>query len=80
MTTKQETPPAVPTGKVPLDFLLYMREDMSNTKLANLVGTYPQEISRMRQGMRPKPEMREKIAKELGVSQEYLGWEVPANA
>jgi Helix-turn-helix len=79
VSTAQGTPPEVPAGKVPLDFLLYMREDMSNTKLANLVGTNPQEISRMRRGMRPKLEMRKKIAEAMGVSQAYLGWEVEAN-
>lgn len=68
----------IPAGKVPLDYVMYMR-DIKTRELAELLGVSSSEVSRMRRGMVPKAELRKKIARRLKLSQAELGWEEPAN-
>lgn len=72
----------VPAGKVPLDYVMYLRE-VSNRQLSQETGINEAEISRLRRGMRPysKENRQQKIADALKVSLEDLGWEgEPVNA
>jgi transcriptional regulator with XRE-family HTH domain len=63
-----------PAGKVPLDFLLYMRE-IKNRDFAKAIGVSDQKVSLYRKGFRPTPEISKRIAKELDVTEAELGWE-----
>jgi transcriptional regulator with XRE-family HTH domain len=66
---------AIPAGKVPLDYLMYMGE-VKSKDLAEAAGVSLTEVSRWRRGMRPiHAEQRKKVAKFLKVTQVELGWE-----
>jgi transcriptional regulator with XRE-family HTH domain len=78
MSTAQRTP-AIPAGKVPLDYLMYLGE-VKNSELVELLEVSASEVSRWRRGMRPsQADHRKKIARRLKVTQADLGWETPAN-
>lgn len=74
MSNAQDTPLQIPVGKVPLDYLMYMRE-IPSKRLADETGVSTAEVSRWRRGMRPREESRKRAAKFLKVSQVDLGWE-----
>lgn len=73
VTGKHQTPP----GKIPLDYLLYMRE-IKGQNFAERIGVSGSRVSAFRRGLRPPLEIQERIAKELDVTREELGWEEPS--
>jgi transcriptional regulator with XRE-family HTH domain len=64
-----------PAGKVPLDYLLWLRE-ISNSAFAEQAGVERRLVSDYRRGKKPPPEHRKLISEVLGVSEADLGWVV----
>lgn len=74
MSQVQGTATEIPPGKVPLDYLMYMR-GIKNQELAERTKIPASEVTRMRKGMRPSEARCKAVAKFLKVSQADLGWE-----
>lgn len=70
---------STPAGKVPLDYVLWLRE-IKTVEFAEQTGIDRRLIADYRQGKKPPPDRRRKIAKALKLSEEDLGWVVEGAA